>query len=78
MLEISCTGSFHNIMHNDCLTFDYSICDIVSHLPIDMVKNEMICSQVSDYRGTFSLTAHNSNSIIYWVRFVFKTLYDNH
>ena len=29
---------FHNIMYNDCLTYDYSICDIVSHLPIYMVK----------------------------------------
>ena len=29
---------FHNIMHNDCLTYNYSICDIVSHLPIRMVK----------------------------------------
>ena len=29
---------FHNIIHNDCLTYYYSICDIVSHLPIYMVK----------------------------------------
>ena len=25
---------FYNIMHNDCITYNYSICDIVSHLPI--------------------------------------------
>ena len=29
---------FHNIMHIDCLTYDYSICDIVYLLPIYMVK----------------------------------------
>ena len=29
---------FHNIMHIDCLTYDYSICDIVFLLPICMVK----------------------------------------
>ena len=48
---------FHNIMHIDCLAYDYSICDIVFHLPIYMVKNnEMLCNRVSDYRGTFSLS----------------------
>ena len=29
---------FHNIIHIDCLTYDYSICDIVFLLPIYMVK----------------------------------------
>ena len=29
---------FHNIMHIDCLTYDYSICDIIFLLPIYMVK----------------------------------------
>ena len=29
---------FHNIMHIDCLTYDYSICDIVYLLPIYMSK----------------------------------------
>ena len=29
---------FHKILHNDYLTYDYSVCDIVSHLPIYMVK----------------------------------------
>ena len=29
---------FHNSMHIDCLTYDYSICDIVFLLPIYMVK----------------------------------------
>ena len=29
---------FHNIMHIDCLTYDYSICDIVYPLPSYMVK----------------------------------------
>ena len=38
-------------MHNDSPTYDYSICDIVSNLPIYMVKNEMLCDRVSDYRG---------------------------
>ena len=48
---------FHNVMHTDCLTYDYSICDIVSQLPIHMmVKNEMLCNRVSDNRGTFSLS----------------------
>ena len=32
---------FHNIMHIDCLTYDYSICDIVFLLPIYMVENEI-------------------------------------
>ena len=29
---------FYNIMHIDCLTYDYYICDIVFLLPIHMVK----------------------------------------
>ena len=29
---------FNNIMHIDCLTYNYSICDIVFLLPIYMVK----------------------------------------
>ena len=29
---------FHNIMHIDCLAYDYSNCDIVFLLPIYMVK----------------------------------------
>ena len=29
---------FHNIMHIDCQTYDYSICDTVFLLPIYMVK----------------------------------------
>ena len=29
---------FHNDMHIDCLTYDYSICDIVFLLPMYMVK----------------------------------------
>ena len=36
-------------MHTDCLTYDYSICDIVFHLPFYMVNNEMLCNQVSVY-----------------------------
>ena len=48
---------FHNIMHIDCLTYDYSICDIVYLLPIYMVKNEILCNWVSDYRATFSLSS---------------------
>ena len=48
---------FHNIMHIDCLTYDYSICDIVFLLPIYMVKNEMLCNRVSDYWGIFSLSS---------------------
>ena len=31
---------FHNIMLIDCLTLDYSICDIVFLLPIYMVKKQ--------------------------------------
>ena len=48
---------FRNFMHIDCLTYDYSICGIVFLLPIYMVKNEMLCNRVSDYRGTFSLSS---------------------
>ena len=48
---------FHNIMHIDCLTYDYSICEIVFLLPIYIVKNEMLCNRVSDYRGAFSLSS---------------------
>ena len=29
---------FHNSMHIDCLTYDYSICNIFFLLPIYMVK----------------------------------------
>ena len=29
---------YHNIMHIDCLTYDYSICETVFLLPIYMVK----------------------------------------
>ena len=29
---------FHNIMHNDCLTYEYFISDIVFLIPIYMVK----------------------------------------
>ena len=29
---------FHNIMHIDFLTYDYSVCDIIFLLPIYMVK----------------------------------------
>ena len=29
---------FHNIMHIDCLIYDYSICDIVYLLPVYRVK----------------------------------------
>ena len=65
-------------MHNDCLTYDYFICDIALHLPIYMVKNEMLCNRVSDMGVPSILAAHNSHSIIYLVRFVFKTIYDNH
>ena len=51
------THGFHNVMHNDCLTYDYSICDIVSQFPVHMmVKNEMLCNQVSNNRPTFSLS----------------------
>ena len=32
----------HNIMHIDCLTYDYSICDIVFLLPIYTVKNSKV------------------------------------
>ena len=48
---------FHNIMHIDCLTYDYSNCDIVYLLPIYMSKNEMLCNRVSDFSGTFSLSS---------------------
>ena len=48
---------FYNIMHIDCLSYDYSICDIVSPLPITWSKNEMLCNRVSDYKGTFSLSS---------------------
>ena len=46
---------FHNIMHIDCLTYDYSINDIV--FLFTWSKNEMLCNRVSDYRGTFSLSS---------------------
>ena len=34
----SANAYIHNIMHIDCLTYDYSIFDIVFLLPIYMVK----------------------------------------
>ena len=34
---------FHNNMHIDCLTYDYSICDIVFLLPVYMVKKMFSC-----------------------------------
>ena len=51
---------FHNIMHIDCLTYDYSIRDIIYLFPIFLFtcpKNEMLCNRVSDYRRTFSLSS---------------------
>ena len=60
-------------MHNDCLTYDYSICDIDSHLPIYLLKK--IRCYVIGYLiiGVPSvLAAHYSHNIIYWVPFVLK------
>ena len=51
---------FHNIFHNDCLTYDYFICDIVFLLPIFMVFEIGYL-----IKGVPSvLAAHNSHSII--------------
>ena len=38
----------------------------------------MLCNRVSDYRGTSVKAAHSSHSIIYWVCYVLKTIYDYH
>ena len=36
--------NFHNIMHNDCLSYDYFKCDIVFLLTIYQVKERDVMS----------------------------------
>ena len=57
---------FHNIMHNDCLIYEYTICDIVFHLYLftwskkrcDVIRYPII-------RVPSVKAAHSSHSIIY-------------